>query len=325
MVGRSPRSFVEDIHRQYEPIAAEKYSFGPVTGTVLFCCQNTRVAVDGLFYHLRTSSKAHFHLSLMCRTCRPRFDTEVSWDWTTMGRDREVGVAWVAPEWDSLIATDSQRSTMALVSRGLSSEDFSRREVMRLLLHHVLDYHKTIGIHGATVGRDTSGILLTNRGGSGKSTLVLEALRRGYSTTGDDFLLINASPAGQSPSPAYSLFSNAKIDPASSAARDLTVSTRLGEIKGLVDIKRHFPDSLRPSHRLTALVVPQVGPMTSLVPTTSERFITAILPSSIRLTGKTMALIQAIEDLAKKIPSYELTVGPRPEEGIDALEELILR
>jgi hypothetical protein len=65
--------------------------------------------------------------------------------------------------------------------------------------------------------------------------------------------------------------------------------------------------------------------MTSLVPTTSERFITAILPSSIRLTGKTMALIQAIEDLAKKIPSYELTVGPRPEEGIDALEELILR
>jgi hypothetical protein len=211
---------------------------------------------------------------------------------------------------------------MAVISRSLQPEDFSRREVMRLLLHHVLDFHRALGIHGATIGTKKSGVLLTNRGGSGKSTLVLEALRRGYCTTGDDFLLVEAS-AEKPPEPlVHSFFSNVKIAPSSPAARGLEVTSRQNETKGMVDIESNFPNSLVSSHRLSALVVPQLGPATSMVRSTGERLLTALLPSSIRLTGKTPALIHAVEGLAESVPCFELTVGPTPTEGIDALEEL---
>lgn len=62
--------------------------------------------------------------------------------------------------------------------------------------------------HGAVVGLPDVGILLTGRGGSGKSTSALSCMQRGLHTLGDDYVWIEL---GTSPI-AFSLYSTAKID-----------------------------------------------------------------------------------------------------------------
>ncbi len=61
--------------------------------------------------------------------------------------------------------------------------------------------------HAAAVGLDGEGVLLTGRGGSGKSTTTMACLEHGLNTAGDDYVLLAADPEPV----AYSLYSTTKM------------------------------------------------------------------------------------------------------------------
>jgi len=64
-------------------------------------------------------------------------------------------------------------------------------------------------MHGAVVGTTTGGVLLAGKGGSGKSTAALAALKEGLYYVSDDYCLIALQPEPA----AYCVFSSAKVDP----------------------------------------------------------------------------------------------------------------
>jgi hypothetical protein len=194
---------------------------------------------------------------------------------------------------------------------------------MRLVLQDVLDHHGILGIHGATIGGPTSGVFLSNRGGSGKSTLVAQALSRGLRTTGDDFLLVESKPPSYSSDFLYSYFSNLKIHPASPAAPLLNLFSIRGEDKALADVSLQFPSGLVDCHQIVAVVIPSVGRETSLEPASSQRTLEAVLPSSVRLTGMSQQLFFRVQSLIEKAPCYSLVVGSNPGEGVDVIESLL--
>lgn len=62
---------------------------------------------------------------------------------------------------------------------------------LRLFLHWSLSAPRRRMVHAASLGVDGKGVLITGPGGSGKSGTTLAGLAAGFSTVGDDYLLLD--------------------------------------------------------------------------------------------------------------------------------------
>jgi hypothetical protein len=287
------------------------------------CCKGVSNALTRLFGHLISDGVPDLQVFPVDSSCFEELPFRAGWDWGNIGHNPREGVAWHTSGWDYLTVCDSDRGRAALLARGLIAEDFGRREVMRLLLHKILDFHMVMGIHGATVGDNTTGVLLSNRGGSGKSTLVLAALLQGMRTTGDDFMLTGPVSTASQPFVVSSYFSTIKIYPDEPLAAGLTITTRSDDDKGVLDIPEHFSGGLVRSHRLAAMVIPTIGDKTSSRPASREESLQAILPSSIHLTSTPEKLLHRVHELLDAVPAFLLTVGPNVNEGVHELKGLV--
>lgn len=85
---------------------------------------------------------------------------------------------------------------------------WSKASPFRTLFHWWIESVGGQLIHGACFGRPEGAILLTGRGGVGKSTTTLLALQHGLSYVGDDYLAVRLEPEPR----AYSLYCTAKLD-----------------------------------------------------------------------------------------------------------------
>jgi len=322
---KTPRELVENISHQSIAHPGANISFAGKVASIRTCCPRAAASVLSLFHHLERPGHPDITLTVVGRECAHLFHSQIDWDWEKLGQDPAGGSGWYLPAWKSITASDVSRTTVVLISKLLGARDFGRREIMRLILQDILDHHGILGIHGATIGGATSGVFLSNRGGSGKSTLVAQALSRGLRTTGDDFLLIESKPPRSSSDFLYSYFSNLKIHPESPAAPLLNLSSIKGEEKALADIAPQFPRGLVDRHQIVALVIPSVGRETSLEPASHERTLKAVLLSSVRLTGMSQQLFFRVKSLIEKTPCYSLVVGPDPGEGVNVVESLLVR
>ncbi|MGH7523893.1 MAG: glycosyltransferase [Gemmatimonadales bacterium] len=104
--------------------------------------------------------------------------------------DRRTGMFWV-------------RSAEQLPYWTLSSP-------FRTLFHWWLEETGAQLLHAAAVGTDDGALLITGKGGVGKSTTALACLASGMRYVGDDYLAVRLEPEPV----AYSLYSTAKLEPA---------------------------------------------------------------------------------------------------------------
>jgi hypothetical protein len=154
-------------------------------------------------------------------------------------RQRRTGIHWVnnadaLPYWDSA-------------------------SPIRTLLHWHMEGHGLQLLHAAAVGTDDGALLITGKGGVGKSSTALECLRAGFHYVGDDYVVIRHSPE-----PAvYCLYSTAKLNPG-----DLDRFPELRPFLGRPDPKPHekavlflhprFRDQIRLEMPLEAIAIPQI-------------------------------------------------------------------
>ena len=90
---------------------------------------------------------------------------------------------------------------------------WTRSSPLRSLFHWLMEQHGRQLVHAAAFGDANGGVLLTGKGGVGKSTTSLAALDAGMAFVGDDYLIVGLDPVPT----AYTLYSTAKLEPREAA------------------------------------------------------------------------------------------------------------
>ena len=168
--------------------------------------------------------------------------------------------------------------------------------------------------HAAAVGTEDGAVLLVGKGGSGKSTSALLCLEHPeLFYLGDDYVLVRTNPTPY----VYSLYSSAKLnsDHAVNFPKLLEHANNLDKLKNekaLIFIRNIYPEKIRKSMPLRAIILPKVtGLLPSSYNTTSSALaLRALAPSSMfQLPGSTQNTFNYFGRLVRTLPSYTLYAG----------------
>lgn len=178
--------------------------------------------------------------------------------------------------------------------------------------------------HGGTLGDHSKAILITNRGGAGKSTLVAAGVIRGMQTTGDDFLALRGTREGLL---SHNIFGSIKLAPSSPAWAEIPFAPSItpGSDKALVPLSSLEPSAIAPTQLLTAIVVPVVGEITEIGEIEPGGVMAALLPSSFGLARRGSEVVRGLATVTEGLPAYRLTVSTDLDGAINALENLLSR
>jgi len=184
---------------------------------------------------------------------------------------------------------------------------------LRFILHHWLKMHGWQLIHAAAVGTDAGGVLLTGKGGSGKSTTALACLLAGMLYVSDDYCLVTANPRPY----VRSLYSAAKIDAGQldmlpQLAPLVSNASNLASEKASLFLPQHFRDKVVEGFAIRAILLPSVTgkPNTILKPVSPGRALMSLAPSTLfQLPGAAESDFRAMEQLVREVPCHVLELG----------------
>lgn len=209
---------------------------------------------------------------------------------------------------------DAQRNIALYWTRdGRTLPSYESAAPLRTLLNWWMRGHGYHLAHGAAVGTLDGGILLTGKGGIGKSTTALACLDSSLLYVGDDYVLVGAGDRPQ----VYSLYSSAKVG-ADDVRRfphltpAISNCQALGVEKAILFLHDHLPHKLAPSFPLRAILLPRVTgqPQTRLRPASSAEGLMALAPSSMfQLPGAGPDSFQILAQVARQVPCYRLQLG----------------
>ena len=223
------------------------------------------------------------------------------------------GVFHLGPDIFSLLDHDRDEGVY-WVEDATALPYYERGSPLMVLLNWWLSEHGRFLVHAAGIGGADGGLLLTAKGGSGKSTTTLVCLLAGLGTVGDDYAVVDPECAV-----AYSLFNTVKLKGPEDVARfpalqgcfDNLPRMAEGE-KAMLFMHQHFPRLLLPSLPLKAILVPRFAdrPETEIHPASSALAFKALAPSTMfQLPGNARAAFQGLAGLVRAVPAYEIALG----------------
>ncbi len=194
---------------------------------------------------------------------------------------------------------------------------------LRTILHWWSAAHGQQLVHGAAIGSENGAVLITGKGGSGKSTTALSALMAGMFYLGDDYVLCELT---ESSAQVFSLYNSAKIDSNTLNLLALSAEQLLNRDgfldgtqdesdpeKGVLLVQEYRPDLVRSALPLRAIVVPQIthARETRLQPLKPIQALIALTPTTIfQLPGAQKAAMAFLRRLVLQLPCYQLQLGP---------------
>jgi hypothetical protein len=168
-------------------------------------------------------------------------------------------------------------------------------------------------VHAAAVGRDGRGVLLTGRGGSGKTTTALLCVDRGFGYGGDNNLVLEPGP----PLRGHALYSSATVRPGTlermpRLRERLANADRTATEKGLLFVEEAGLGRMLPAFDVDAILLPTVrgGPTTRVEPATAGECMAALAPSSVLpLPGARHETFARLAAAARGAPAHRLLLG----------------
>ncbi len=168
-------------------------------------------------------------------------------------------------------------------------------------------------VHAAGVAMRGSGVLLTGRGGSGKTTTALLCVEAGWDYAGDNNLVLEPG----NPLRAHALYASATVRAGTlermPSLRDrLRNADRLDEEKGLLFVDDRSGARMVASFAVAAILLPRVegGPTTRTEPADRAACMGALAPSSILpLPGAEHASFARLAAVARAVPAHHLVLG----------------
>ncbi|HRF06868.1 glycosyltransferase [Accumulibacter sp.] len=199
---------------------------------------------------------------------------------------------------------------------------------LRTLFHWWMEHRGCQLLHAAAIGDQDGAILVTGKGGVGKSTTALACLAEGMTYLADDYLVVGLEPEPR----VYSLYATAKLEPEQLARFPvflplLTNPEQLAEEKAVLQLWPARRAQLTHSLPLKALLTPrfadaeetQTGPVSRAALRNAAAFTTL---SQLPYAGK--ATYQFIDRLLDRVPGLEIALG-RNLAGVPAAIATLLR
>lgn len=191
---------------------------------------------------------------------------------------------------------------------------YERGAPLRTLLNWWLSARGFHCVHAGAVGTDDGAVLLTGKGGSGKSTTALACLHGGMRYASDDYCAIRRDPTPE----VHSLYNTGKLRDEADLARQpdfepwIANRDRAGDEKFLMFLQEHAPERLLRSARLRAIVIPRVsgGTRSELHRIPPAEALKALAPTTMfQLPGAAGAAMLLMAGLVKALPCYRLDAG----------------
>lgn len=198
---------------------------------------------------------------------------------------------------------------------------------IRPILHWFLSESNIHLIHGAVIGNNDQAILLSAKGGSGKSTTAISSILSGMHYLGDDYVGIESGEQII----AHSLYNSAKLDDQTIAlfpelTKHISNPTHKPEDKSIVYFTEIFPSQIKQHTPLAAIMIPRVvkGGPTRVIPTTKLEAMLALSPTSLfQLPLAQANQLQSFKQIIEKTPCFVLELGLPCEEVPNVLKQFL--
>lgn len=180
-------------------------------------------------------------------------------------------------------------------------------DVLRLIYQWLVG-DSAVPIHGGTISWGEKTALVSNIGGSGKSSLIISAVLSGAKTTGDDFGLMQTGENFKQFT-AWSQFQTFKLA-SGSPSRQLVVSPPLFQAngKGIYSFESEVRGSVEMKQPIDQIVIPILGATLSARPASLEESIKHIAISSSGMALERARTTLELVKMCKQTPSVILTL-----------------
>ena len=194
---------------------------------------------------------------------------------------------------------------------------------LRCLFHWWAETRGCQLVHAAAVGREGRAVLITGRGGLGKSTAALSCLGEGLDYLGDDYVLVQLDPDPR----VHSLYCTAKLNWEQMARfprfADFAINRGSGSDKAVMYLYPEMQGQIVRSSALHTIVTPRIShrPQTELVsmPTLAMQRATTITTMS-QLPRAGQHTYQFIDRLVAQVSTLQLILGT----NLEAIPEIIV-
>jgi hypothetical protein len=193
------------------------------------------------------------------------------------------------------------------------------------LVYLWLAHEDATPIHGGTVAWQGKCAMISNVGGSGKSSLITAAVALGATTTGEDFGLLT-----QSGNPtqffAESQFQTFKLETTSPSLPLLGLSNPLSteSCKSIYSFNQIRPNSVAPRQRIDLVLIPRFGNKTRIETAKFEDAVSAVGISSASLALNKIRAVKAISRLCSVVPIYFIDLTPNSYVNSEFVKELLV-
>lgn len=202
---------------------------------------------------------------------------------------------------------------------------FDRAKPFNRLLSLWLRDRGTQVIHAAMLAKNGEGILLTGKGGSGKSSSILASVLAGFSFLGDDYIGLEETPTGSFLG--HSLYNSILLEAKHlKSFGDIRADTYNGNpVRGekvIIYTGDTFTGQLARCAPISALALPRIvnSDRSHVFPATKMEALLSLAPSSLKLqiSPKAWELEQQAK-LVERVPCFWLELG----HDMDAIPECI--
>lgn len=280
-----------------------------------FIRSNKVQALEGFsktFAHLEVNERPNREIRILVLQKPPRLPKEIKEGYYSASFSASMDFH------SQTVMISNQKKQITYLLAAQNPFDFGRPDLGRASAQALFnsDY---FAIHGGLIAwEENSGILITAKGGSGKSSTVAACVRNGAMTAGDDFLM--AQFIADNNIRGHSLFSSVRLKPQSpeySLMKKHPVTSHDG--KGTFDLKSVSENALARSLDIKFLVIPKVSNSTSLREISKRSALLAVAPSSIGLASNKQNSMTSIAKMVDQTPCYEILLGPNGDENAKQL------
>lgn len=324
-------AFFDDVYRAF--LQAEKYAGGSVDRfyrigdrTVRMRYANPQLLpfISPAFEHLATQSQDENLAFSICLWDSQSTNVSMpppSWSWDDYGTRGQVNgfdigsihVVYHGESSACSILNEQQDTAIYWVKDSRLLSYYESSAPLRAIFAAWAASQGRLVVHSAAVGNDKGGVLITAKGGAGKSTTSLLCLQAGLNFLGDNNVILSD---GAVPT-AHSIYNATTLHPDQIRrmpffASALAISDAPDSGKVIMFAKDYRPMQLKSSLPIRAILVPRItGKIeTRLTPCSPAQSLAALAPSTIfSSAGAGKSALEFMARYVRRVRNYDLELG----------------